>query len=258
MYGLGTPGKTGIATLIQKAHPMISILFFGFLLGMRHALEADHIAAVASLSSRSGSLREGVRMGAAWGLGHTLTLFFFGSIVLFVANIIPEQIVHWIEFTIGIMLIFLGVDVLRHIIRDRVHFHSHTHVKTDGADQRHFHAHSHKGEKIRDHNATSHHHRHAKGFPLRALLVGLMHGMAGSAALILLTLQTLTSPWLGLVYIALFGVGSITGMALFSVVISIPLRAARRMTLLYNGFQAAIGVATISLGFLVLMQNFSA
>ena len=234
---------------------MISILFFGFFLGMRHALEADHIAAVASLSSQSKSIREGVRMGAAWGLGHTLTLFFFGSIVLFVANIMPEQIVRGIEFTVGIMLIVLGADVLRHVIRDRVHFHSHTHSKTGGADQRHFHAHSHTGEKKQDHNLASHHHSHPKGFPLRALLVGLMHGMAGSAALILLTLQTLSSPWLGLVYIAIFGVGSIAGMALFSVVISIPLRAARRMTLLYNGFQTAIGVATIGLGLFVLSQN---
>jgi len=234
---------------------MISILFFGFFLGMRHAFEADHIAAVASLSSQSKSIREGMRMGAAWGLGHTFTLFFFGSIVLFVANIMPEQIVRGIEFAVGIMLIFLGADVLRHVIRDRVHFHSHTHSQPVGADQRHFHAHSHIGEKKRDHNSVSHQHNHPRGFPLRALLVGLMHGMAGSAALILLTLQTLSSPWLGLIYIAVFGVGSIAGMALFSVVISVPLRAARQMTLVYNGFQTAIGVATIGLGMFVLVQN---
>ncbi len=237
---------------------MISILFFGFFLGMRHAVEADHIAAVASLSSQSKSIREGIRMGAAWGLGHTLTLFFFGSIVLFVANIMPEQIVRGIEFAVGIMLILLGADVLRHVIRDRVHFHSHMHSQTGGAGKRHFHAHSHIGENKRDHNPASHQHSHPRGFPLRALLVGLMHGMAGSAALILLTLQTLTSPWLGLVYIAVFGVGSIAGMALFSVVISVPLRAARHMTLVYNGFQTAIGVATIGLGFFVLVQNFGA
>ena len=252
------PVETGKVTFIQEALIMISILFFGFLLGMRHAVEADHIAAVASLSSRSKSIREGMRQGAAWGLGHTLTLFLFGSIVLFVANIVPEQVVRGIEFAVGIMLIILGADVLRHVIRDRVHFHSHTHPQPDGVGKRHFHAHSHKGEKRHTHNAASHQHSHPQGFPLRALLVGLMHGMAGSAALILLTLQTLSSPWLGLVYIALFGVGSIVGMALFSVVISVPLRAARHMTLLYNGFQTAIGVATIGLGLFILVQNFGA
>ncbi len=237
---------------------MISILFLGFLLGMRHAVEADHIAAVASLSSRTNSIWEGVRQGAAWGLGHTLTLFLFGSIVLFVTNIVPEQIVRGIEFTVGLMLIVLGGDVLRHVIRDRVHFHTHTHSQLDSSDTRHFHAHSHKGEKKHDHNAADHQHAHPRGFPIRALLVGLMHGMAGSAALILLTLRTLSSPWLGLVYIAVFGIGSIAGMALFSIVISIPLRATRHMTVVYNSLQTTIGVATIALGIFILVQNSSA
>jgi len=237
---------------------MISILFLGFLLGMRHAVEADHIAAIASLSSRTSSVWEGVRQGAAGGLGHTLTLFLFGSIVLFIADIVPEQIVRGIEFAVGIMLVFLGGDVLRHVIRDRLHFHTHTHNQVDGSHTRHFHAHSHKGEKKQSHNAASHQHAHPRGFPIRALLVGLMHGMAGSAALILLTLQTLSSPWLGLVYIAVFGIGSIAGMALFSIVIAIPLRAARHMTLVYNSLQTTIGVATIALGVFILIQNTSA
>jgi len=236
---------------------MVSILFLGFLLGMRHAVEADHIAAVVSLSSRANSIWEGVRQGAAWGLGHTLTLFLFGSIVLFVANIVPEQIVRGIELAVGLMLIILGGDVIRHVIRDRVHFHTHIHSQLDGSDTRHFHAHSHKGEKSQDHNAASHQHVHPRGFPIRALLVGLMHGMAGSAALILLTLQTLSSPWLGLVYIAVFGIGSIAGMMLFSIVIAIPLRAARHMTFVYNGLQTTIGVATITLGIFILVQNSS-
>ncbi|VAV96811.1 Nickel transporter UreH [hydrothermal vent metagenome] len=79
---------------------MISILLLGFLLGLRHAVEADHIAAVASLSTRTDSVLQGIKQGAAWGLGHTLTLFLFGSIVLFVADIVPENIVRGIEFTV--------------------------------------------------------------------------------------------------------------------------------------------------------------
>jgi ABC-type nickel/cobalt efflux system permease component RcnA len=237
---------------------MISILFFGFLLGIRHAVEADHIAAVASLSARTNTVWKGVQQGMAWGLGHTLTLFLFGSIVLFVANIVPEQIVRGIEFAVGIMLIILGGDVLRHVLRDRVHFHTHTHSSGERPDTRHFHAHSHKGEKKQQHNIASHQHTHSQGFPVRALLVGLMHGMAGSAALILLTLQTLTSPWLGLVYIAVFGIGSIAGMALFSIVIAVPLRAASHLTFLYNGLQTTIGLATIALGVFTLFQTTAA
>lgn len=229
---------------------MTSILLLGFLLGMRHAVEADHIAAVASLTTRARSLKSGIRQGVVWGLGHTLTLFLFGGIVLFVTDIVPAQIVHWLEFTVGIMLILLGAGVIRRLIRERVHFHTHSHGEGDV----HFHAHSHQGEKREHHDASSHHHEHPAGFPLRAFLVGLMHGMAGSAALILLTLQTMSSPWLGLVYIALFGAGSIAGMGLFSFIIAIPLRAARHMTWAYNSLQATIGVATIALGIFTMME----
>jgi len=234
---------------------MISILLLGFLLGMRHAIEADHIAAVASLTSTTNSIRNGIQQGMAWGLGHTLTLFLFGSIVLFVANIVPEQVVSKIELAVGVMLIILGGDVVRRVIAERIHFHTHTHNQPEGNTSTHFHAHSHKGERKWQHNAAHHQHVHTQGFPVRALLVGLMHGMAGSAALILLTLKTLNSPWLGLVYIAIFGIGSIAGMGLFSLVISVPLRAARRMTWLYNGLQAFIGFFTIGLGSYTIFQS---
>lgn len=234
---------------------MISILLFGFLLGMRHAVEADHIAAVASLASTTDSVRKGIQQGAMWGLGHTLTLFLFGSIVLFFTNIVPEQIVSKIEMAVGVMLIILGLDVLRRVIAERVHFHTHTHGTTKGKSQTHFHAHSHKGEESQQHDAKHHKHNHPHGFPIRALLIGLVHGMAGSAALILLTLQTLSSPWLGLVYIAVFGIGSIAGMALFSLVIALPLRAARHMTWLYNGLQAIVGVGTVVLGTMSVLHN---
>jgi len=236
---------------------MISILFFGFLLGMRHALEADHIAAVASLTSKTTSARQGIRQGMAWGLGHTLTLFLFGSLVLFVVNIIPEKIVNGLEFVVGLMLIILGIDVLHRVYKERVHFHAHTHGEANDNEKKHFHAHSHKGENKTTHNPSAHKHEHTQGFPIRALLVGLMHGMAGSAALIILTLQTMTSPWLGLIYIALFGLGSIVGMGLFSLVIVLPLRAARHMTWLYNGLQTSVGVATIALGIFTVIHTAS-
>ena len=238
---------------------MISILFFGFLLGMRHAVEADHIAAVASLTSKTTSARQGIRQGMAWGLGHTLTLFLFGSLVLFVVNIIPDKIVSGLEIAVGIMLIILGIDVLRRLYKERVHFHAHTHDEANDNEKQHFHAHSHKGESKTAHNPAAHKHKHKhkhkQGFPIRALLVGLMHGMAGSAALIILTLQTMTSPWLGLAYIAIFGIGSTAGMGLFSLVIVVPLRAARHMTWLYNGLQASVGMATIALGVFTLAHT---
>ena len=221
-----------------------SLLVLGFLLGMRHALETDHMAAVASLATGSTSVTDTVRQGTAWGLGHTLTLFIFGSMVLLVDSVIPQRLAQGLEFAVGVMLVLLGIDVLRRVIRKRIHFHVHRHDN----GTRHVHAHSHAGED--GHPAIHRHHHPARvAFPLRALFVGLMHGMAGSAALILLTLQTVDSAWAGMFYIALFGIGSIAGMALLSVAIAIPLRlSARGMTWLHNGLQAAVGIATMAIG----------
>jgi len=221
-----------------------SLLLLGFLLGMRHAMETDHLAAVASLATRSQSVGSTIRQGAVWGLGHTLTLFLFGSMVLLLDTVIPETLAQVLEFAVGVMLVGLGIDVLRRLWRDRIHFHVHRHA--DGT--LHFHAHSHSGESI---HPEVHHHPHGstQGFPLRALYVGMMHGMAGSAALILLALQTVHSPLAGMGYIAVFGIGSIAGMAALSVIIAVPLRySSSGLTWLHSSLQAAIGVSTLMIG----------
>ncbi len=229
---------------------MLSLLFLGFVIGMRHALEADHLAAVAALASRSTSLRQSLRHGTAWGIGHTLTLFGFGGLVLTVDSVIPQDFARTLELIVGLLLLLLGADVIRRVIRQRIHYHAHRH----GNENPHFHAHSHAGEG--DHAHSDHTHAHDRDFPLRALLVGLVHGMAGSAALILLTLEAVESVALGLVYIALFGVGSIAGMALLSVVISVPLRlSARRLTWMHNGLQLSIGCLTLAIGGAVVWQG---
>lgn len=229
---------------------MISTLLLGFLIGMRHALEADHVAAVASLATRAGSAAQTVRLGVAWGLGHTFTLMLFGGAVLWLDSVVPEQLAQALEFAVGCMLILLGADVLRRLALQRIHFHTHQHL--DGP--RHFHAHRHVAQ--RPHDREAHRHVHPRGFPYRALLVGLMHGMAGSAALILLTLQTMTSPWLGMVYIAVFGIGSVAGMALLSIIIAVPLqRSARGLTWAHNALQLVIGVVTVTLGALVIYNT---
>lgn len=228
---------------------MITILVLGFLLGMRHALEADHLAAVATLVSRSRSTRHAIVQGAVWGFGHTLTLFLVCSIVLFLDAGIPENLARNLEATVGAMLIVLGADVLRRLLRERIHFHTHRHK--DGT--LHFHAHSHANEH-RPHT-LDHDHQHNRNFPTRALCVGLMHGLAGSAALILVTLSTVASPVVGLIYIGLFGIGSIGGMALLSLAISVPLRKAISFTRLYNMLQVTIGLTSIAIGGTLIYQN---
>jgi ABC-type nickel/cobalt efflux system permease component RcnA len=226
---------------------MSFLLLLGFLIGMRHALEADHVAAVASLASKTISVGSAVKQGAAWGLGHTITLFLFSTIVIMTDSIVPEKFANGLEFIVGIMLIFLGGDVIRRLIRDKIHFHSHQHDN----EVTHFHAHKHANNRTNNqtHSDSAHRHEHASGFPIRALYVGLMHGMAGSAALIILTLQSVDSVATGLFYILMFGIGSIVGMAALSVIIAIPLHhSAKGLTWINNGFQVVIGITTIALG----------
>jgi len=227
----------------------LSILFLGFLLGMKHATEADHLAAVATLATRQSSVGDTVRQGVAWGIGHTFTLALFGAAVLLLGKAIPHNFAQALELAVGLMLIGLGADVLRRLWQKRVHFHVHAH----GDGVRHLHAHSHSAGAL--HRLSRHRHAHVQKVPVRALAVGIMHGMAGSAALILLSLETVQSFSMGIVYILLFGLGSIVGMALLSVAIAIPLRlSARGMTWLHSGIAVAVGGFSIALGVLMVYQ----
>ena len=228
---------------------MFGILGLGFLLGMQHALEADHIAAVSSIAARRSRVGDIVKHGLTWGLGHTLTLFVFAGLAILLGRAIPETVAKPIEAAVGIMLIGLGVHVLWRLWRDRVHFHRHGHA--DGTV--HFHAHSHAGDTL-PHARASHVHEH--GFRWRTLLVGLMHGMAGSAALLVLAATQASSPAAGLGYIALFGVGSMIGMGALSAVIAVPLAvSARFLTVANHALQGVVGIVTIAIGFVTLVEN---
>lgn len=212
-------------------------------MGMRHALEADHLAAVASLSTRSLSRSRVALRGAVWGAGHTLTLLLFGGgFVLFGRTISPGHS-EMLERIVGVMLVILGLSLLRRIHRDRLHVHVHGH--DDGV----VHVHAHRHAPDERHDPSHHHHPHPQGFPARALLVGMVHGLAGSAALVLLAASAGASPWLGIVYILVFGIGSIAGMAALSLVIAVPLElSARRLTRVHTALELLVAVGTMGLG----------
>jgi high-affinity nickel permease len=227
----------------------LSILVVGLLLGMKHATEADHLAAVATLATRQSSLAQTLRQGVAWGIGHTLTLMLFGGALLLLGQVISPGLGQALETAVGVMLFVLGVDVLRRLVRDRIHFHVHRH----DARTAHVHAHSHRGDGA--HAESAHRHAHAGRWPLRALAVGMMHGLAGSAALVVLTLQTIPSVGLGVGYIALFGIGSIAGMALLSMVIAVPLRlSSAYLTRLHHAMTALVGAFSCALGAFMVIE----
>jgi ABC-type nickel/cobalt efflux system permease component RcnA len=228
---------------------MFGILGLGFLLGMQHALEADHVAAVSSIAARRTEVGDIVKHGLTWGFGHTLTLFAFAGAALGLGRAIPEDLARPIEGAVGVMLIGLGAHVLWRLWRDRVHFHRHSH--DDGAV--HVHAHSHAGETV-PHARAAHAHEH--GFRWRTLLVGLMHGMAGSAALLVLTVSKASSVAVGLGYVALFGIGSMLGMGALSTVIAVPLAfSARWLTWANSGLQGAVGLVTIAIGVRTIVET---
>ncbi|QIG92936.1 urease accessory protein [Bradyrhizobium sp. 6(2017)] len=228
---------------------MFGILSLGFLLGMQHALEPDHIAAVSSIAARRTHVGDIVKHGLTWGLGHTLTLFIFAGAAILLGRAIPETVAQPIETAVGVMLVGLGTHLWWRLWRDRVHFHSHSH----GDGTAHFHAHSHAGEILPHARAA---HSHAHGFRWRTLLVGLMHGMAGSAALLVLTVSQAPNPVIGLGYVALFGIGSMIGMGVLSSVIAVPLAAsARWLTWANRGLQIAVGAVTIAIGIHSIVEN---
>ena len=228
---------------------LVNTLLMGFLIGLKHALEADHVAAVASLASKTTSLREGLVLGATWGLGHTVTLFIFSSIVLILDTMISAQLALALEFLVGCMLVLMGGAIIKEIISKRVHLHMHKH--SNGTTHLHFHSHA------QDQNqSNTDQHIHSHKFSLRALLVGMMHGTAGSAALIVLTLDSVSSIETRLVYILLFGAGSTLGMTLLSFMIIIPLQQSKnteRQT--YQSLQVIIGLVTLFLGIIIVYET---
>ncbi|MDA1090173.1 MAG: urease accessory protein [Proteobacteria bacterium] len=230
---------------------MLSIFALGFLIGLRHTLEADHVAAVATLTTQTASVRQAVPLGLLWGAGHTLSLGCFGLASLLLGAALPQDLALYLELAVGVMLIGLGADVLIRMIRQRIHFHAHRHH----GGVVHFHAHGHEQNHNRDHD-----HIHLRGpagaLRLRAFLIGIMHGMAGSAVLVVLTLQAVPSVTAGLGYIALFGAGSIFGMAALSAAIAWPLAHwGRPLSWLHNTARVGTGVLTIGLGIAILFEG---
>lgn len=228
---------------------MLAFLGLGFMLGMQHALEADHIAAVSSIAARRSQVGDIVKHGLTWGLGHTVTLFLFAGAALVLGKAIPAHIEKPLETAVGIMLVGLGAHVLWRLWRDRVHFHRHGH--NDGTQ--HLHVHSHAGETVSHARSP---HRHGHGFRWRSLLVGLMHGMAGSAALLVLTVSQAQNPGQGILYVLLFGIGSMIGMGALSTVIALPIAAsAKFLTWANRGLQGAVGVITIGIGLNTIIET---
>ena len=209
----------------------------GFLAGFKHAFEPDHIVAVSTLLHKEPSLARALRMGSAWGAGHTTTLV-LGVIVISLLRVpFTEAQLAYFEIPVAVMLLGLGGWSLVGALARTLRLRQHTHAGV---------AHVHAGE-----------HAHPHGFSLNragwpGFAVGLVHGLAGSGALLLLVAATLPSLGLGVVYALIFGTGSILGMAAVTAGLAVPLLASRSRPALYEALTAVSGVLSVVLGASIL------
>lgn len=215
------------------------MLLLGLLIGLRHSMEADHVAAISTMVATSkGRLRKAPLLGAMWGIGHTATLFVAGLLVLLFAVHIPENLSLRLEFGVGVMLLFLAISTFTgfsvgKFFRGFFGRRRHSHV----------HAHPDKG-LVHEHDHDHHDHRHGH----KSILIGMVHGMAGSGALLLVVLSAIHSVPLGLAYIAIFGAGSVASMAGISTLIGLPFARARNAARLTVALKYAAAAVAFVIG----------
>jgi len=214
----------------------LSVLGIGFILGIEHALDADHVAAIATIASKQKSIIKSSILGAFWGAGHTLTLFLVGLLVLGLKLTLPNVIALSFEFVVGIMLVLLGLNVLIEARKLHLKTSEHSH-----GTEKHEHVLYYEEKKVLPHTHKS-------------FFVGMIHGLAGSAVLMLLVLSTLDSFVDGMLYIFVFGLGSIIGMILVGTLIGIPLKAASNVDKLGHTIRIIAGVVSVVLGFVIIYQ----
>ena len=224
---------------------IVSLLGVGLVFGLKHALDADHVAAVSTIVSERKSVLSSSLVGAVWGIGHTLSLLAAGVAVIALHVRIGERVAGALEFGVALMLIALGANALRKLVRnDGIHVHAHRH-----GERAHVHPHAHDGAVPVPHT----HHRVRVG--ARPLIVGMVHGLAGSATLMLLVLSTIPSPALAFAYIGVFGLGSIGGMCLMSMLVSLPAHLTTTgFTHANMAARTVAGVFSLGLGLLMAYQ----
>jgi len=227
----------------METAPFALMLALGFVSGMRHALDPDHVAAVSTIVAEHKDVWRSSRIGAFWGLGHTVTLAAAGLIVLAFKLTIPERLAIGFELAVGVMLVFLGLHVLLQLARDRFHIHAHEH-----GGKRHIHLHSHR-------HGPDHQHEHGWRYQWRPLLIGMVHGLAGSAALTVLVLSSLRSLLHGIFYLAMFGIGSIAGMMLISALVGSSFAyTARRFERANHALRVLAGVMSLGIGLAIIYE----
>jgi ABC-type nickel/cobalt efflux system permease component RcnA len=227
-------------------------LTLGFLLGLKHATDADHVVAVSTIVSEYRNAWRGIWIGASWGLGHTTPLLVVGIIILVLKEAALdryETVAPVLEFGVAIMLVFLGVQVFWNLRRGQLHVHEHTH---DEAHHLHIHA-THESDS--DAGVETHHGLFRPGRPffrLKSYLIGIVHGLAGSAAVMLVLLPEIELFWVGVGYLLLFGVGTMLSMAAVTLLLGIPFAIGGKFERVNRTVAGVAGTASLVFGFALM------
>lgn len=225
---------------------IMAVLSIGLVFGLKHATEVDHVVAISTIVSRHKNIFHSALVGALWGAGHTASLLIVAAIVLTLRIAIPQRISGWLEFGVAVMIIALGISALRRALRKNAHVHVHQHHH-DGLS--HSHIHFHENEAEHEPALPSQHSHAVSHLGWKPVLIGMMHGLAGSGALTLLVLTQISSSAVGFFYVATFGVGSIIGMLLMSGLIGLPFAfSSRKLTNFHQGLQTLAAVFSICFG----------
>ncbi|HSL47607.1 MAG TPA: hypothetical protein VK878_00980 [Candidatus Deferrimicrobiaceae bacterium] len=239
------------------ADPVASAVLLGFLLGIQHATDPDHLVAVATIVTGERGLRRGALIGLLWGAGHTVTLMLAGAVIIALNLTVPGRVGAALELLVAVMLVALGLVRLGEIRRglgtaDPDHLvadHEHEH-----AEALHRHAHP-RGARSAEH-LHLHPSRRLLGavtgrrgcWAVRSVLIGAVHGLAGSAAVALLVLATMRSSWSAFLYLGVFGIGTVAGMAAFTMTLAYPASRIGRNTRAGRPLAFASALGSIAFG----------